>query len=132
MFPSEVHKKRASADTHNGHRLRLLVFIWGFKRDAKSTFITTSERFTARMGKHTGLSSSEAYRGKILRFSTFIATENPSCTTASRNTEGKRRLPPESSACKDAHTGGTDRCIFAFRLCQERSSIRVSIFDFCS
>ena len=122
-----LNKKRASADTHNGHRLRLFALHRGFNLVAEIDTYPHSNGGRLPDVKTYGvtfLRGSE--RGKSVIFDLYPDSKlHPQ--TASRNNEDRQQLRRGSSACNHGCSGGTGHCISVFRQCLKRMPTHPSI-----
>jgi hypothetical protein len=128
MYLLVAYKKRASADTRNGHRLRLFALHRGFNLVAKIDTYPHSNGGRLPYGK--------TYGGTFLRGSGSEKTvifdlypdSKPHPQTALRNNGDKQRLRHENSVCSHECSGGTGHCTFVFRPCLRRMPTHPSIY----
>lgn len=127
MHCSLTKQKRASADTRNGHRLRLFMLYWDFN--------LVPEIDTYSRGNEERLPDGKTYRAASLRGSGSEKTvifdlypdSKPHPQTALRNNGDKQRLRHENSVCSHECSGGTGHCTFVFRPCLRRMPTHPSI-----
>lgn len=122
-----LNKKRASADTHNGHRLRLFVLYWGFNLVPEiDTYSRSNEERLPHGKTYRATSSRGSESGKSVIFDLYPDSK-PRPQTASRNNGDRLQLRCGSSACNHGCSGGTGHYIFVFRLCLRRMPTHPSI-----
>ena len=127
MHCSLTKQKRASADTQNGHRLRLFALHRGFN--------LVPEIDTYSRGNEERLPDGKTYRAASLRGSGSEKTvifdlypdSKPHPQTALRNNGDRQQLRCGSSACNHGCSGGTGHCISVSRLCLRRMPTHPSI-----
>ena len=127
MHCSLTKQKRASADTHNGHRLRLFALYSGFN------LVAEIDTYPHSNGGR--LPYRKTYGGTFLRGSEGIKTvifdlypdSKPHPQTALRNNGDRQQLRRGSSACNHGCSGGTGHCISVSRPCLRRMPTHPSI-----
>ena len=128
MYLLVAYKKRASADTHNGHRLRLFVLYWGFNLVPEiDTYSRSNEERLPHGKTYRATSSRGSESGKSVIFDLYPDSK-PHPQTALRNNGDKQRLRHENSVCSHECSGGTGHCTFVFRPCLRRMPTHPSIY----
>ena len=128
MHCSLTKQKRASADTRNGHRLRLFMIYWDFNLVPENDTYpySTDERLPdGKTYMATSLRGTGSEKNVIFD---LYPDSKPHPQTALRNNGDKQRLRHENSVCSHECSGGTGHCTFVFRPCLRRMPTHPSIY----
>ena len=127
MHCSLTKQKRASADTRNGHRLRLFMIYWDFNLVPENDTYPYSNEERLPDGKtYRAASLRGSERGKSAIFDLYPYSK-PHPQTALRNNGDRQQLRRGSSACNHGCSGGTGHCISVSRPCLRRMPTHPSI-----
>lgn len=127
MHCSLTKQKRASADTRNGHRLRLFMIYWDFNLVPENDTYpySTDERLPdGKTYMATSLRGTGSEKNVIFD---LYPDSKPHPQTALRNNGDRQQLRRGSSACNHGCSGSTGHCISVFRPCLRRMPTHPSI-----